>query len=239
MITKRHEHFLKTKKECALCEWTLPWGHVAQINVGVGHSTTEHYNGTFSCNLATHSWMYNFIYLYIDPFLHGLFQWYTFPKSPPHATVPPQTDSLFAAKQPEISDSLQRFSARGWLTTRWSSHINVCKVKVTQQQKKAWPTVVASLILVACLVGEIIQHLLFSISGHTMTLHQGQGHRNEHGHICHILVFRRAKFECNSLNNCPRYCTLKSCQLWDALVSLNGGQCHGTGNGMFMGQLSS
>ena len=32
--------------------------------------------------------------------------------------------------------------------TRWAIHINVCKIKVAYK----WPTVVASLVLIACLV---------------------------------------------------------------------------------------
>ena len=37
--------------------------------------------------------------------------------------------------------------------TRWSSHIDVCKDKIT----KKWPTIVASLMLIACLFAESIQ----------------------------------------------------------------------------------
>ena len=33
-----------------------------------------------------------------------------------------------------------------------------------------------------------------------MTVHQGQGQRNEHEHVCHAYVYRRAKIECHSLN---------------------------------------
>ena len=29
---------------------------------------------------------------------------------------------------------------------------------------------------------------------------QVQGHQNEHEHVCHAVIYRHAKFECNSLN---------------------------------------
>ena len=39
-----------------------------------------------------------------------------------------------------------------------------------------------------------------------MTMHQGQGHQNEHEHICHVQVDHHAKFGCHILNKyCPRY----------------------------------
>ena len=52
----------------------------------------------------------------------------------------------------------------------------------------------------------------------TVTLHQGQGHRNEHEHIRHALVCSHAKFECNSLNNVRDIATtvhykFKNCQV--------------------------
>ena len=41
---------------------------------------------------------------------------------------------------------------------------------------------------------------IFCIFRPTVTLHQGQGHRNKHEHICHAQVYRHAKFECQSWN---------------------------------------
>ena len=42
--------------------------------------------------------------------------------------------------------------------------------------------------------------LNFCLCRSTMTLHQGQGNRNEHGYIWHAYVYRHAKFGCHSLN---------------------------------------
>ena len=65
--------------------------------------------------------------------------------------------------------------------------------------KKKRPTVVASLMVFTCFFVEIV-NIEFWLCRPTMTLHQAQGHRNEHEHICPVLVYRHAKFECNSLN---------------------------------------
>ena len=46
------------------------------------------------------------------------------------------------------------------------------------RSRKKWPTVVASLMLIAYLVVEIIQHRIFTFAD-PLTLHQGQGHRNQ------------------------------------------------------------
>ena len=59
-------------------------------------------------------------------------------------------------------------------------YINVCKVKVAY---KIWPTVVATLLLIACLVAESMQCRLFCFCRPTVTLHQD--HQNEHEHIWH------------------------------------------------------
>ena len=43
--------------------------------------------------------------------------------------------------------------------------------------------------------------ILFLLCQATVTLNQGQGHRNENKHnVCHTLVYSYAKFECSSLN---------------------------------------
>ena len=70
----------------------------------------------------------------------------------------------------------------------------------------------------------------------TMTLHHGQGHRNEHEQICHAQVYRHAKFQCHSLNT-VRHMTiprkLNICQVCDALVTLNAGQGHRTNKRLY------
>ena len=60
---------------------------------------------------------------------------------------------------------------------------------------------IASLMLIACLIAESIERWFHCIYQPTVTLHQCQGHRNEHEHnIWHPYVYCHAKFECNSLN---------------------------------------
>ena len=62
--------------------------------------------------------------------------------------------------------------------------VKPCTRFQSQRHVKAWPTFVASLMLIACLVVEIIHNADFvCLCRPTVTLHQGQGHRNEHGHI--------------------------------------------------------
>ena len=53
--------------------------------------------------------------------------------------------------------------------------------------------------LISCLVVGMIQRWIFA-SADPVILHQGQDHRNEHGHICHAKVYHHAKFECHRLN---------------------------------------
>ena len=57
----------------------------------------------------------------------------------------------------------------------------------------------------SCRNNECIAGLFFLCQA-TVTLHQGQGYGHEHGHVrCHAYVYRRAKFECHSLNTDSRY----------------------------------
>ena len=65
--------------------------------------------------------------------------------------------------------------------------------------KKKKKIVVTSFAHLACLVVEIIQHLIF-LCLLTMTLHEAQGRRNEHEQMCHAYVYRHARFECHGLN---------------------------------------
>ena len=66
----------------------------------------------------------------------------------------------------------------------------------------SWPTVAARLIFIACLVVEIIQNWICSSAERaTLTLHQGQGHRNDHEYISHAYVYLPSKFECQSVNS--------------------------------------
>ena len=75
--------------------------------------------------------------------------------------------------------------------TTWSNQ--------SQGHVKKWSTVVVSLMLVACLSRDN-SALEFCLCRPTMTLHHGQGHRDEHELICHAQVYRHAKIECHSLN---------------------------------------
>ena len=77
--------------------------------------------------------------------------------------------------------------------TRWSSHMNYCKVKVMEK----WHADVASLVFYCLLSCREHATLLFCLGRPTVTLHQGQGHQNDHEHIWHPYVYRDAKFECN------------------------------------------
>ena len=67
--------------------------------------------------------------------------------------------------------------------TRRSNHLAF--VKSRSHTKR--PTVAASLMLIACLISRRDNStlILFSLCWPTVTVHQGQGHRYEHGHICH------------------------------------------------------
>ena len=60
--------------------------------------------------------------------------------------------------------------------------------------------------------------LKFCLCRPTKPLHQGQGHQYDMNIVCHELVYRHAKFQCNSLT-IVRYidCKLKSSQVWDTL----------------------
>ena len=49
---------------------------------------------------------------------------------------------------------------------------------------KKWPTAAASLMLIACLVVDIMQHCIFAFAD-TLTLQQGQCHQNKYAHIWH------------------------------------------------------
>ena len=67
---------------------------------------------------------------------------------------------------------------------------------------KKRPTIVVSLMLIACLVCGDNAMLIFCLCWPTVTLHQdqGQGHQNEREHICQAQVYHHAKIECHSLN---------------------------------------
>ena len=56
--------------------------------------------------------------------------------------------------------------------------------------------------LITYLVVEIIHGNadLFYLCRPTVTLHQSQGHQDEHEQTCHAYVYRHAEFECHSLN---------------------------------------
>ena len=64
--------------------------------------------------------------------------------------------------------------------------------------------------LIACLVAE---SMMFWTCRPSVTLHQGQGHQNEHGHIGHPQVYRHAKFEYNSLHVLSEILQVKSSQV--------------------------
>ena len=82
------------------------------------------------------------------------------------------------------------------LKTRWSSPINVFKVKVTKTMDYCCSKFI---MLVVCLSCRDNSTLNVCLCRPTMTLHQGQGHRHEHEQICHAYVYLHAKCECNSL----------------------------------------
>ena len=48
------------------------------------------------------------------------------------------------------------------------------------------PTVVPSVMLIACLVVDMIQCCIVFLWQPTVTLFQGQGHQTEQGYICHV-----------------------------------------------------
>ena len=87
-----------------------------------------------------------------------------------------------------------------------TSHINVCKVKVTQKEekkeKKANRCSKCLMLIIVCLDVEIIHGNadLFCLCRPTVTsLHRGQGLRNEHEHIicllsCVLTIFPFGKF---------------------------------------------
>ena len=57
-----------------------------------------------------------------------------------------------------------------------------------QGHVKKGPTVVTSLMRIACLVAERIQRFCVCLCRPTVTLHQGQGHRDEHEHILYTMA---------------------------------------------------
>ena len=62
-------------------------------------------------------------------------------------------------------------------------------------------TVLASWLLIAYLVVQIIQRWMLCLRRPYVTLHQGQVHRHEHEHVWHAYVLKRhAKCKCRSLN---------------------------------------
>ena len=69
-----------------------------------------------------------------------------------------------------------------------------CHVKKEKKKKKR-PTVVASVMVISCLVPESMHCWFVCLCRHSVTLHQGQGHQNEHEHIWHLHVYRHAKFQ--------------------------------------------
>ena len=67
----------------------------------------------------------------------------------------------------------------GWVLKKINYLLNI--PLESQGHVKNRPTVVATVMLIACLVAEIIQRCYFGRP--TVTLHQDQGHQNEHEHI--------------------------------------------------------
>ena len=97
--------------------------------------------------------------------------------------------------------------------TSWTSHINVCKVKVKVNVKMAYrcSKFNGCLMLIACLVLESIQRWCFvCLCRPTVTLHQGQGHQNEHEHNYRAsisLPYYSAAVSSHDVNNCNQFQT--------------------------------
>ena len=102
--------------------------------------------------------------------------------------------------------------------TRWSNHIHVC-IYTSSFLKVYHCRKFNVCCLLSCRNDSSTQ--FFCLCRPTVILHQGQGHRTSMSiYGIHKATLMRDK--------CPRYCKLKSSEVWDALVTLNEGLGHQT-----------